>query len=277
MAKASAKKRLAPGEEDFLYDLDSVLSSSFHMDARKPVDRLLRYERVLRTQSPGWQPPDFANQRVLEIGCGPLLGWGPIAAYLDAASYTCIEPRFRPEVAASEAVRTRFFLVMHQQLEAIFAGGLSFGNFLERVSSRIEVLPRGIEDCELPAGESDLVISNGVLQHVADLERAIERIRHVSHATTRQYHVLNFTDHVSPPHDPFADIYHSSPEQYFARDSLLNLKRPSEVTELFAGVGIALKCVPYYSHAELEPGKLHEHWRNFECADLAIQIAFFVN
>jgi len=277
MAEPSAKGRLAPGEEDFLYDIDTVLSSSFHMDARKPVDRLLRYERVLMTQSPGWQPPDFAKQRVLEIGCGPLFGWGPIAAYLGAAAYTCIEPRFRPEVAASDAVRNRFFLVMHQQLEAIFARDLSFEDFMHRVRSRIEVHARGIEDCELPAGETDLVISNGVLQHVAGLERAIERIRHVSHGATRQYHAINFTDHVSPPHDPFRDIYHSSPEQYFARDYLLNLKRPSEVMELFSRAGIALKCVPYYSHAGLEPGKLHEHWHSFKAEDLAIQIAFFVN
>ena len=277
MVKPDAKDRLAPGEEDFLYDLDTVLGSSFHMDARKPVDRLLRYERVLRTQSPGWQPPNFAGQRVLEIGCGPLYGWGPIAAYLDAASYTCIEPRFRPEVAESEAVRTRFFLVMHQQLEAIFARGLAFEDFLQRVRSRIEVHASGIEDSELPAAQTDLVISNGVLQHIPDLERAIDCIRLVSHATTRQYHVLNFTDHVSPTHEPFADIYHSSPEQYFARDYLLNLKRPSQVSQLFSHAGINVNCVPYYSHTGLEASALHPHWQHFDTGDLAIQIAFFVN
>jgi len=268
--------RLKPGEEDFPYDLESILRSRYHMDARKPVDRLLRYERVLHTQAK-WPRLDFAGCNALEVGSGPMLGWGPIAVYLDARRYVCIEPRFRPEVLQAEEVWIGFFLPLYQQLEALFARGVSFNDFSDRVRSRIHVHQVSVEQCEMDDASADLVISNGVLQHVADLERAVQQIRRVSCEGAKQFHVVHFTDHMSPPNDPFREIYRVEPDEYFARDSLLNLKRPSEIAALFRGEGIPVNMVPFVVDAAAEPRALSSYWRRFDPSDLAIQIAFFLS
>jgi len=269
-------KRLRPGEEDFKYDLKSVLGRPFHMDARKPVDRFLRYERVLGAKS-SWSPLDFEGKRMVEIGCGPLFGWGPIAVYLGADEYLCIEPRFRPEVIESDVVWTRFFLPFHQQLDALFDRGIDFMEFVDRIRSRIRIEPVAIEDCVNVVDSFDIVFSNGVLNHIADLEHAVEWIQQVSHASTRQFHVVNFTDHMSPPDDPFREIYRIDPKDYFAQDSLLNLKRPSEIAALFERAGITVTMVPYYVDRDIETRTLSPYWSRFAASDLAVQIGFFVN
>lgn len=185
--------RLQPGEEDFQYDLESVLGNAVHMDARRVVDRFLRYERVLQTKST-WAPLEFDGKSALEIGFGPLLGMGPIAVYLGSVEYTCIEPRYCPEVLESDLVWKRFFLPLFQQLDVLFDRGISYNEFVDRVWSRIDVDIMKIEGCNRAGNHVDIIYTNGVLQHIMDQERAIWQIKQISHAMTRQFHVVNFTD-----------------------------------------------------------------------------------
>jgi hypothetical protein len=269
-------KRLQPGEEDFRYDLQSILGNAIHIDGRRVVDRFLRYERVLQVKS-SWTPLDFEGKRVLEIGSGPLLGAGPIAVYLGATEYVCIEPRYQPEVLESNEVWTRFFLPLYQQLDVLFERGISFEEFTGRIRSRIQTDAVAIEDCTRAGNQMDVVYSNGVLQHIADLERAVDLIKQVSHAQTRQFHVVNFTDHVSPPDDPFREIYSLDPAEYFEHDSLLNLIRPSEIAGLFQQAGIPVNLVPYIADRPAATSTMAPYWSRFGAADLAVQIAFFVN
>jgi hypothetical protein len=276
MSKQQDLSRLKLGEEDFRYDLQRILGHSVHMDARRVVDRFLRYERVLQVKS-AWIPLDFDDRRILEIGCGPLLGAGPIAVYLDATEYVCVEPRYQPDVLESELVWSRFFLPFYQQLDALFDRGLSFDEFVDRVRSRIRVETVAIEDYRYAGDRMDIVFSNGVLNHISDLDRAVALIRQVSDASTRQFHVVNFTDHSSLPDDPFRAIYRLEPAQYFEQDSLLNLKRPSEIADLFVDAGIPVTTIPYITDMSAVPGELAPYWLRFDTADLAIQIAFFVN
>lgn len=246
------------------------------MDARRVVDRFLRYERVLQKKI-AWTPLDFDGKRLLEIGSGPLLGLGPIAVYLGAIEYVSVEPNYQPAVLESDVVWTRFFLPLHQQLDALFDLGIDFNEFVNRIRSRIRVEPAPIEACIDVVNTADIVFSNGVLNHVAGLERAVGRIRQISHPSTRQFHVVNFTDHMSPPDNPFREIYRLDPKDYFAQDSLLNLKRPSEIAALFDRAGLPVTMVPYYVDQDIETRTLAPYWKRFSASDLAVQIAFFVN
>lgn len=275
-SKQPGHKRLQPGECDFQYELESVLGHPVHMDARRVVDRYLRYERVLQAKS-DWIPVDFDGKRVLEIGSGPLLGVGPIAVYLGSTEYICVEPNLQPEVLQSDVVQTRFFLPFFQQLDALFDRGISFDEFLDRLHSMIVIDTLPIEDCTRTSEPVDVVFSNGVLQHIGDLDRAMDTIQQLSHASTRQFHVVNFTDHVSPPDDPFHEIYRLDPMEYFEHDSLLNLKRPSEINDMFREAGIPVIMVPYIADQLADSGTMAAYWSRFDTPDLAVQIAFFVN
>ena len=269
-------KRLQPGEEDFRYDLQAILANAVHIDGRRVVDRFLRYERVLQVKS-DWASIDFDGKRVLEIGSGPLLGLGPIAVYLGATEYICIEPRYQPEVLESDEVWRRFFLPLYQQLDVLFERGISFDQYAAMIRSRIQTETVPIEDCARTDNLVDVVYSNGVLQHITDLDRAVAFIQQVSHASTRQFHVVNFTDHVSPPDDPFREIYRLNPADYFEDDFLLNLKRPSEISILFQQAGISLTQIPYIADHPAATSAMAPYWTRFDESDLAIQIAFFVN
>jgi hypothetical protein len=240
------------------------------------VDRFLRYERVLQKKSV-WTPLDFDGKRLLEIGCGPLLGVGPIAVYLGAIEYVSAEPNYQPSVLESEVVWKRFFLPLHQQLDALFDRGISFEEFVDRVRSRIVVDTVAFENYTRAGDMFDVVYSNGVLQHISDLDSAVDVIKRLSHASTRQFHVVNFTDHVSLPDDPFREIYRLDPEDYFEHDSLLNLKRPTEVADMFRQSGIPVTMVPYIADQPARSDTMASYWSRFDASDLAVQIAFFVS
>lgn len=277
MNKKPGHKRLKSGEEDFRYDLQTILGNPVHMDARRVVDRYLRYERVLQKKS-DWTPLDFKGKRVFEIGCGPLLGIGPIAVYLGATEHVCIEPQFQAEVMESDTIRTRFFLPFYHQLDALFDRGLGFDEFIDRLRSRIRIEAVPTENYIFAGEPMDIIYSNGVLNHVEHLERAVAVIRQISRPSTRQFHLVNFTDHhKSPPDDPFREIYRIEPAEYFEHDNLLNLKRPSEIARLFDDVGVPVGMVPYIADPSALPKDIAPYWSRFDASDLAVQMAFFVN
>jgi SAM-dependent methyltransferase len=276
LARPRPHPRLKPGQVDFPYDLKTVLGSSYHMDARKPVDRFLRYERILHIKL-RWAALRFEERDVLEIGSGPLLGWGPLAVYLGARSYACVEPRFRQEVLDSTDVQVRFFLPFHQQLEAIYDAHVSFDEFIHRIRSRIVVYSSPIETCRLPRQSADLVISRDVLQHVADLDGAVRQMCRASRTGAMHFHLVNFTDLVSPPNDPFRELYRLTPVEYFEKDSLLNLKRPSDMTTLFRSAGFPVALVPYYVDPDIASRKIADYWKRYELHDLAVQMGFLVS
>jgi len=268
--------KLRTGSADFDYDLQTVLRSPYHMNASRPIDRYFRYQRVLSNRIP-WQDLEFEGKTVLEIGCGPLLGWAPLGIYLGCERYYCVEPRMRREPLDCTDIETRFLLPMHQQLEALFDKGLTFAEFKRRLRDRTRCMVQDFERCQPPEAGVDLLISNNVLQHFSNVELCFEQMRRICRARAQHFHVIRFIDHESPPDRPFELIYGMSPKQYFESRSLLNLKRPSEMLELFERHGIQVRVVPYYRDEALSTREIHPHWKRFAPDDLDIQIAFFVS
>ena len=62
---------------------EELLSSSKHARGIRFAELLLRQEAVVR-RAMGWEPLDFAGKRVVEVGCGPLGGYGPLAIFCGA-------------------------------------------------------------------------------------------------------------------------------------------------------------------------------------------------
>lgn len=260
---------------DFHYDLEEVLASSWHMDGTRQIDRLFRYQRVVANKVE-FPAIEFSGARVLELGCGPLLGWGPIAAYLGCRSYLCIDPNLNPAVIGSSRVRDRYLFPLYQQLDAIFSAGVAFDEFLHRTATGIDTRVAAFEDCELPKAAIDLVISNGVLQHVKDLPGFIHTMRNASKPEAQHFHVVNFADHPKDPRRPFATMYSMEPEEYLRQSDLLNLKRPSELAALFAAQGLEMRFVPYYTDPDIIATMKAQYWKRFNDYDLSIQMGFFI-
>ena len=134
-----------------------------------------------------------------------------------------------------------------------------------------------IENSKHGGDPVDIVYSNGVLKHITDLDHAVNLIQQVSHEETRQFHVVNFTDHVSQPDDPFREFSRFDPVEYFKDDSLVNLKRPSEIIELFNEASIPVSMVHNITDLPSRSIKMAPYWSRFDASDLAIQIAFFID
>lgn len=85
----------------------------------------------------------FDNKAVLELGCGPLLGWGPLVLFFGA-----------------DVVKQQYFIPMRQELVANFGELLPFDEWFYRIQSRSQKMDLN--------GSSviDITLSNSVLQHV---------------------------------------------------------------------------------------------------------------
>jgi hypothetical protein len=263
------------GSADFLYDLETVLRTPWYLNETLHIDRFFRYQRVVRNQI-RWEELDFRDTTTLEFGCGPLLGWGPMAVYLGCSHYVCVEPRFDDEVLRSKEMEKRYLVPLHEQLEANFRKGVPYKEFKRRILDHLECYTTPLESFDFPEHSVDLVVSNGVLQHIMDLHGCLKVIKRISRPASRQFHVQHFTDHAGNTERPFKEIYTRSPEDYFKSNTLCNLKRPSEMVTLFEQHGIKVKLVPYlWDEAVFETPD--RYWKQFKTSDLCIRVAFLVS
>lgn len=75
---ANDEKESTRRKYNFRYDLNITLGSLRDEISTRPLGQFLRYLSFLQTRI-SWSGLDFRDRTILEIGCGPLLGWTPLA------------------------------------------------------------------------------------------------------------------------------------------------------------------------------------------------------
>ena len=88
--------------------VEDTLRSPKQMRPQRPYDSLSRYEAILARVA-GWVPLEFRDRNIVEIGCGPLLGFGPIAIFLGCRSFTAIDPGLDIAVVHHSEIQEKFF------------------------------------------------------------------------------------------------------------------------------------------------------------------------
>lgn len=268
------------GKSTDKYTVEAVLESPKHMDDAKLIDRLERYQHVVARRMGGYPKIEFENNRILEIGSGPLLGWGPVAVFQGCTAYYCVDPQFSEEVISAESIRDRYFLPLYHQLQAYYGSDQSFASFIRAVRERIHPLSETLESSDLrDAGPFDVVLSNSALEHVQSTDRFFGELSELVGAHTRQFHAVDFGNH-KPTGNPFEGLYTAPKDERTAgrRSDLINMLRPSEVAELFATRGIRVEVIPYivWEQSNLG-GQVHPYWLEYSPADLFTKVAFFVD
>ncbi len=258
------------------HQIEKILGSQKHMDPTKLIDRLFRYQRVIGNQV-DWQPIDFNDKVVLEVGSGPLLGWGPIAVYLGSSKYICVEPTYNPKVLNSLKLWDKYFIYLYKQLIAIFGQRMSFSEFKHKVLSNITCYNKNFQDAELIPGFFDLALSNSVLEHVIDLDEFLKKLKFVCKSSCIHMHVIDFGNHCATP-SPFTRIYKYRPEEYFRRYAhFINLKRPLELEKIFKQYNFDVQLIPYIKIEEHFPIDINYYWKRFPKEELSIEVAFIVS
>lgn len=83
------------------------------------IDRYERYLRVLKNNTDNFKEEslDFKGKNVFELGCGPLLGWGPESIYKGANAYFYDEPFIRNDVIKSPLLKEKYFKQLFNELK----------------------------------------------------------------------------------------------------------------------------------------------------------------
>ena len=105
------------------YTLDFILKSNKHMSTQHLIDRWERYWRVCNNQSGKDLKTQFSFQdkNIVELGCGPLFGWGPIAMAFGAETYYYHEPALRREISLSKTLKEKYFQKLFNELKSEYS------------------------------------------------------------------------------------------------------------------------------------------------------------
>lgn len=243
------------------YDLDDLLRSSKHMNSQLFYNFLSRYESILH-RSHGWEAFVFEGQDVLEVGCGPVLGFGPLALFLGATSYTGVDPTFQPEWALHPRLRDKYYLGIYKDLSGIFGPRMTYERWLELLHTNARVFSATILDADLAGRSFGIMLSNSTIEHVEPLGPSVARLRELAAPRVRFIHLVDFGNHRAT-RSPFSGIYAVEPDAYRQKYGRgINLARPPDVLQIFNEAGFSAGMQPYYWFREFFDEPILPYWSN---------------
>jgi hypothetical protein len=243
------------------FDLQEIAESQKHLRFQRLYDFLSRYETIIQRHHPHWGEIQFEAERVLEIGCGPLLGWGPLAVFLGAERYVACEPLFNKDVLTDQNLAERYFRGLHKDLSAIYGPRMTFDEFRLALQERCEIHNHTLLESHIE-GEFGVMLSNSCLEHVFPLDRTIALLKELSSPNCRFVHLVDFGNHRAT-RNPFSGMYSLEPETYFEKyGRAINLTRPSEMLQMFRQAGYEASLIPYYETHENYEEQVIPYWQN---------------
>ena len=238
--------------------MEDILGDSKHLRPQRLYDFLTRYEAIVRQRHP-WESLNFEDKRVIELAAGPVLGWAPLAVFLECRSYTCVEPYFNPDVFESKALIDGYFLTIYKDLCAVYGHRVDFATSLQRLRSRTEVLRSEGLYADLE-GPYDIALSNSCLEHILALDETIRCLKSVSAPDCRFLHLVDFGNHRGI-RNPFDGLYSVEPQIYFGvHKKSINLLRAPDVIEIFRECGFDAELVSYYFFREFYTEDIIPYW-----------------
>ena len=241
------------------FDLDEISESTKLIRPQRYYDFLNRYETILR-RAAGWANLEFEGARVLEIGCGPLLGWAPLALFRGCGSFVGIEPQFNPAVLQRKDFVTRYFRPVFKDLTALFGPRMTFDAFLDALRERAVIYRQPLNDVDfsLPA---NIILSNSCLEHISLLDESLVRLRALAQPQARFIHLVDFGNHRAT-RSPFSGMYQGKPAEYFARYGRhVNLLRPTDMVNTLRRCGFNADYATYISAPEDFDEIVSDYWR----------------
>jgi SAM-dependent methyltransferase len=268
-------RRILSGKQGLL-DVEEILNTPKLMRSQRFYDFFSRYEAIL-ARTCNWKPMDFEGKRVLEIGCGPQLGFGPLALWRGAKSYSALEPGYNPEILESPAIVDSYFLNVYKDLSGVYGQRKLFPEFLNDLRTRTHVVADHLVGANLE-GPFDIIVSNSCLEHVFDFEGSMKALFHLSAPDSRFLHLVDFSNHRGTT-NPFDGLYTGHPNAYLKRaGKMINLLRAPDIARAMKGAGFDVAMSPYCSFREFYNDRINTYWsERYSDEDLFTQTAIFHN
>ncbi len=230
------------------------------MRAQRSYDFLSRYEAIL-AKNHDWSPIDFSSKRVLELGSGPVLGWGPYAIFRGAQSYVGCDPSSNQDILKESRFVKRYCLPLYRDLSALFGTSLSFADFLEAMETNMQFESRKTLEADLE-GPFDIVLSNSCLEHITPLQKTIDHIASLTAPGGRMLHLVDFGNHKATE-NPFEGLYNQPRQQYLeTHGEHINLHRAPDVKSFLEQAGLQVLQSEYYSAPEFFSDEIHDYWKD---------------
>jgi len=241
------------------WNASELLASAKHVRGIRFAELLMRQEAIARRQIP-WATLDFKGKRVVEVGCGPLAGFGPLAIFCGAESFESAEPEWDERLFHSLPIADKYLRTFHADLVGLYGPLMDFATFRTALRDRIRVSTKGFESAPID-GPADIVLSQSVLEHVFPLEATVAKLAAIQTPATQFLHLVDFGNHYPTP-GPFEGLYEQPPEAYIARrGKAINMLRATDVEALFAKHGIPAALIPSRVVREGYSGTIHPWWR----------------
>lgn len=256
---------------DWEYTLSWVLKSSKDMDPKAHLERWERYWRVLGANGcEGLRAKfNFQDQSVMELGCGPLLGFGPIALFNGAREFHYHEPGLIRDVVESNQIKMTYFVPMHEELTANYGDRMSFDCWYERVVRHS--VPVNFNQ----AASFDLVLSNSVLAHIqrSEIRQLLQQLWEISAPGSWFLHGIDFGAHGLP--GGLQRLYETVDRRTPAH-GLINLLRLSEMERELELASFEIVKSAAYKRDKIDGCNLHESWNSYSSGDLGTRVAIII-
>lgn len=249
-----------------------LMFSGKHARGIRFAELLLRQQAVVQRHM-SWEPLEFEGRRVVEIGCGPLAGFGPLAVFCGAASFESAEPEWDPALLRDPGVVETYLRVFHADLVALYGPRMDFTAFQAALDDRMAIHRSGFDAAPIE-GLVDIVLSQSVLEHVFPLDVILGKLAAIQGPRTRFLHLVDFGNHYPTP-GAFDGLYAQTPDDYIRRrGKAINLLRAPDIDEAFRASGIPAQVVPTRILPDSHPGPILPWWRErYDDAALFTQLA----
>ena len=180
-----------------------LMTSPKHSRGIRFAELLLRQEAVA-ARNMKRQPISFENRRVVEIGCGPLGGFGPMAIFCGATQFESADPEWDDGLFFDPQVVEYYHRLHYADLVSLFGKRLGFDEFITTMRERILVKRTGFEKAPIE-GQVDVVLSQSVLEHVFPVEDTISKLSQIQHPRTQILQLVELGNHY-PTANPFEGL-----------------------------------------------------------------------
>lgn len=267
------KRLITPGEWDYDYSWDSIVNNPKLRNVRNSrlhIENWERLWRVINAKGHGSLRKlfGFQHKTVMEVGCGPLLGWGPLALFLGADFFFFYEPGLVPQVVASIGARDSYFVPMYEELVANYGEAMSFAEWYGRIKDNA----RGVD---LDGNNlADLILSNSVLEHIArsEMKSLLQSLWNLTKPGGLHFHAVDFGPHGIRL--SLQELYQEARER--VGSTQINCLRKSDLEKAFKNQAFVLSDVVVYKMDTIRTEQLHDSWRACSDLDLASRLVVFI-
>jgi len=267
LAIRRARQLVGRGDLGWDYSLTAVLSSPKNMNSKLEIERWERQWRVCRLNGLADVESEFDpfGRSILELGCGPVLGFGPIAIFRGAERFWYLEPDFSRAVLESLEVKNKYFEPLFHELTANYGRLQSFDEWYSRIIELSQPFSEGM------AGEVDITLSHSVLEHIPlrELPILLDALYAASRPDGRFFHTVDFGPHGGA----FNSLY--SQDQTVERQNL-NLLRRSEVEAAMSSAGFTHDASIVYKTDDVPKSDVHRSWQKYSRTDLESRVVFMI-